>query len=312
MVRKSRGGFTLIEVLVVVAIVALLISILLPAMGAARERANSIRCMSNLKQIHQGLVLYAMDNDNAMPPGQGMQGTDGALLNVSITITPGQSRVNYGYPAPIANPIWSDIYFVGKYAPNPASPPTGFGRAGYSGYTNANRKTVFTCPNDIDTGYQDGNGRDVSYAVIENAWPSRNQWQNPGQVQSQYIDRLFRYDQIISPSTTVFLLDGHGPFYSHTSHNGWAPAPSRAPVSFAKGYYANRHGRAGRSRGISSDPNVADNAADTFRERMMGRQVNMLFYDGSTRAMSDLRKEYNDGKGGSFKVYPKRTVDVTN
>src|SRR5258707_15680901 len=60
-------AFTLVELLVVIGIIALLISILMPALSAATERARRIRCGSNLRQIGQGLLLYANDNRGIYP-----------------------------------------------------------------------------------------------------------------------------------------------------------------------------------------------------------------------------------------------------
>ena len=61
---QHRGqGFTLIELLVVVSIIALLVAILLPALGKAREQARSVICKTNLAQQCLGHVLYAEDND---------------------------------------------------------------------------------------------------------------------------------------------------------------------------------------------------------------------------------------------------------
>jgi prepilin-type N-terminal cleavage/methylation domain-containing protein/prepilin-type processing-associated H-X9-DG protein len=63
-------GFTLIELLVVISIIALLIGLLLPALGAARAAGRSAACLSNLRQIGVGLMVYAEGFDGVMPPLQ--------------------------------------------------------------------------------------------------------------------------------------------------------------------------------------------------------------------------------------------------
>jgi prepilin-type N-terminal cleavage/methylation domain-containing protein/prepilin-type processing-associated H-X9-DG protein len=65
---KRRNGFTLVELLVVIGIIALLISILLPALNRAREAANTIVCKSNMKQLANGFFYYANDNKGYFPP----------------------------------------------------------------------------------------------------------------------------------------------------------------------------------------------------------------------------------------------------
>ncbi|MCD6352263.1 MAG: DUF1559 domain-containing protein, partial [Armatimonadetes bacterium] len=58
-----RRGFTLIELLVVIAIIAILAAILFPVFAKAREKARQASCMSNLKQIALGLLMYVQDYD---------------------------------------------------------------------------------------------------------------------------------------------------------------------------------------------------------------------------------------------------------
>ena len=63
----KRRGFTLVELLVVVAIVALLAAILFPVFASARGKARQAACLSNLRQIGIAMALYAQDNDDQFP-----------------------------------------------------------------------------------------------------------------------------------------------------------------------------------------------------------------------------------------------------
>ncbi|MEM8493880.1 MAG: prepilin-type N-terminal cleavage/methylation domain-containing protein [Planctomycetota bacterium] len=105
MKRTARHGFTLIELLVVISIIALLIGILLPALGAARETARNAACLSNIRQVGVAHAAWLADNDyRAMKPGTGtrlfmptrladegyleMTDEDGAFVNYCPKTTP--------------------------------------------------------------------------------------------------------------------------------------------------------------------------------------------------------------------------------
>jgi prepilin-type N-terminal cleavage/methylation domain-containing protein len=75
---RSKQGFTLVELLVVVGIISILISILMPALSRAREQANRAACLSNLHQLAALTVVYATDNKGLVP---GEYRTNGGLIS---------------------------------------------------------------------------------------------------------------------------------------------------------------------------------------------------------------------------------------
>jgi prepilin-type N-terminal cleavage/methylation domain-containing protein len=89
---KSSSGFTLIELLVVIAIIAILASLLLPALSRATQRAQGIKCVSNMKQMQLGWQMYVDDNNDRVPPNDAWTLAGGLPYDTNKTWVRGRMR----------------------------------------------------------------------------------------------------------------------------------------------------------------------------------------------------------------------------
>jgi prepilin-type N-terminal cleavage/methylation domain-containing protein/prepilin-type processing-associated H-X9-DG protein len=138
MCPKARSAFTLIELLVVVSIIALLIAILLPSLGKARDQAKLSVCATHMRSWAQGFHLYASNYDNALPL-DGDNGTSAAPIGRWD-----DSDLWFNGVAALANNrAYNDIQLSAPgYSTGNTAPHTGLPKGGAN--------DIFICPSALD------------------------------------------------------------------------------------------------------------------------------------------------------------------
>jgi prepilin-type N-terminal cleavage/methylation domain-containing protein len=145
-----RRGFTLVELLVVIGIIAVLISILLPSLNKAREAAKRVQCLANLKQLHAFMAMYAGTYKGAVPLGCISSGSAGLAEGNNYYISIASSTPDPDLPA--------KVRYVGLGL---------FLKAGYlreANGGNGGSAQIFFCPSAEGDRYH-------GYNSEENKWP---------------------------------------------------------------------------------------------------------------------------------------------
>lgn len=139
---KRQSGFTLIELLVVIAIIAILAAILFPVFAQARDKARQASCLSNMKQVGTGLLMYSQDYDETL--ARSWYGPEGYLPTTKAGATPDRYKwmdaiypyikneqvfscpsapKDFPYMTRERLPVRDDNRFYGSYSMNQAGGP---------------------------------------------------------------------------------------------------------------------------------------------------------------------------------------------
>ncbi len=297
MYGSTRRGFTLVEMLVVIAIILVLIGLLLPALATTRESARSTQCLSNLRQLYLATMQFAGVNNGILPPFRWPDATRRVVI-----------RFNDAEAVEVMRPRWPSLlseFAQGVFDLDQLRQiQQSTGRIDDDLAVVTNR--IFICPNAPERVAVRSLGYGYNYQFLGNSRPkySDNPSQLPG---AQYANFPVSESSVAAAHMTVLFGDSLG------SAGEW-PARERLPYSAAERLInsVGNHGytldppRSYTRDGINftnahygADHCTANSRMCPVEPRHSGR-ANVVFLDGHTASMTPEDLGYSMNLDGSF------------
>lgn len=261
--RTIRGGFTLVELLVVIGIIAVLVSILLPSLNRARENARRVACASLLRQVGIATRAYAAENKDSLPPMNGDLGSPfyHADVNASAPPTaPGMQGFQVAFLRAVQWAGWGNVSTGTNVST--AAIGSNIGRLVATKFLKGDYASMIQCPSgevrwDNFTNLYFYNGH-VAVRTNSQMGPS-NFYVQP------WWRKLSKYGRLPTGPVTAFQFSGAG-------NAGLQPNPMVIPP---------------RQMALAGDPIITPSTGAVFgyNPHNMGsrRAYNLLYADGSVR-----------------------------